>query len=307
MQGLLPPLQTLRAFVAVARMKSFTIAAEALGVTQTAVSHQIAQLEDWIGGRLFVRDRRGIELTALGERLLPDTNRVLEDLRDALERVRRTVTNPTLRISTTPEFATQWLTPRLTGFCDSYPEIDVSVVVQYRRTSAVDDDIDIAIWLSGGILEKGAERLTTDEEFAVCAPELARKLPQREAMRIAPLLRYEGDRYTVLDWRRWHGQIYGASDKHDFDGGPSYRTFPEMLDACRSGAGFALVRSSLVADDLAAGRLVRCFTESVVSDLQYQLVIAPSRREEAEIRAFRHWILEQARPNGAAGRVTIAE
>jgi LysR family transcriptional regulator, glycine cleavage system transcriptional activator len=291
----LPPLQTLRAFTVVARLKSFTMAADDLAVTQTAVSHQIAQLEEWIGGRLFVRDRRGVELTLLGQGLLPDIVKALESLEQALGSARRSRGSPKLRISTSPEFATQWLTPRLTEFCDSYPEIDVSVTVQYRRALVVDDDIDVAIWLSGGMLERGAERLTADEEFAVCAPELARKLPRREAMRTAPLLRYEGARYTVLDWRRWYGQIYGASDKHDFDGGPSYRTFPEMLDACRSGAGFALVRSSLVTDDLAAGRLVRCFTESVVSDLQYQLVITPSRREEAEIRAFRHWILEQAK------------
>lgn len=291
----LPPLQTLRAFTAVARLKSFTMAADDLAVTQTAVSHQIAQLEGWIGGRLFVRDRRGVELTPLGQGLLPDIVQALENLEQALGRARRSLGAPKLRISTTPEFATQWLTPRLTGFCDAHPQIDVSVTVQYRRSHVVDDDIDVAIWLSGGMLERGAERLTADEEFAVCAPELARKLPRREGMRTAPLLRYEGARYTVLDWRRWHGQIYGASDKHDFDGGPSYRTFPEMLNACRGGAGFALVRSSLVADDLVAGRLVRCFTESVVSDLQYQLIIAPSRREEAEIRAFRYWILEQAK------------
>ncbi|MCV3239863.1 LysR substrate-binding domain-containing protein [Mesorhizobium sp. ZC-5] len=292
----LPPLQTLRAFTAVARLKSFTMAADDLAVTQTAVSHQIAQLEDWIGGRLFVRDRRGVELTPLGQGLLPDVVGALENLEQALGRARRSLGSPKLRISTSPEFATQWLTPRLTGFCDAHPEVDVSVTVQYRRALVVNDDIDVAIWLSGGMLERGAERLTADEEFAVCAPELARELPRREGMRTAPLLRYEGARYTVLDWRRWHGQIYGDSDKHDFDGGPSYRTFPEMLDACRSGAGFALVRSSLVTDDLAAGRLVRCFTESVVSDLQYQLVIMPSRREEAQIRAFRHWILEQAKP-----------
>lgn len=295
----LPPLQTLRAFTAVARLKSFTMAADDLAVTQTAVSHQIAQLEDWIGGRLFVRDRRGVELTSLGQGLLPDVVRALESLEQALGRARRSLGTPKLRISTTPEFATQWLTPRLTGFCDAHPQIDVSVTVQYRRVRFVDDDVDVAIWLGSGAEEK-AEQLTSDEEFAVCAPEVARKLPEREGMRVAPLLRYDGARHTVLDWRRWHGLLYGeehgkTAGHIDFDGGPSYRTFPEMLDACRSGAGFALVRSSLVTDDLAAGRLVRCFTESVVSDLQYQLVIVPSRREEAEIRAFRHWILEQAK------------
>lgn len=297
----LPPLQTLRAFTAIARLKSFTMAADEMAVTQTAVSHQITQLENWIGGRLFVRDRRGVELTPLGQGLLPDVVQALENLGHALGRARRSLDSPKLRISTTPEFATQWLTPRLAGFCDAHPQIDVSVTVQYRRVRFVDDDVDVAIWLGAGAEEK-AEQLTSDEEFAVCAPEVARKLPEREGMRVAPLLRYDGARYTVLDWRRWHGLLYGeengkAAGHIDFDGGPSYRTFAEMLEACRLGLGFALVRSSLVADDLASGRLVRCFTESVVSDLQYQLVTAPRRRGQPEVLAFRRWIFDQANPN----------
>ena len=166
----LPPLQTLRAFVAVARTKSFTAAADALSVTQTAVSHQIAQLEDWIGGRLFVRDRRGAEITAVGAALLPDVVRALGDLQQALDRARLDVGNPKLRVSTTPEFSEQWLAPRLIDFCDRYPDLDVSVIVQYRRARLVDGDIDVAIWLSG-TAENGSEQLTADEEFAVCAPE----------------------------------------------------------------------------------------------------------------------------------------
>jgi LysR family glycine cleavage system transcriptional activator len=123
-------------------------------------------------------------------------------------------------------------------------------------------------------------------------------------MRVAPLLRYDGARHTMLDWRRWHAELYGETrgcvDAIEFDGGPSYRTFTEMLDACRRGLGFALVRSSLLADDLLAGRLMRCFTESVVSDLQYRLAIAPGRREQPGILAFHRWIFDQARGSNPA-------
>ncbi len=301
--AMLPPLQTLRAFVAVAGARSFTVAADTLAVTQTAVSHQIAQLEEWIGGRLFVRDRRGVELTALGQGLHPEIVRALEALERALERARRSVGNPKLCISTTPEFSAQWLAPRLIDFCNRHPDIDVSVTVEYRRAGLADEDIDVAIRLSG-VAEDGTEQLTADEEFAVCAPEIFSILPDRDAIRVAPLLRYDGARHTMLDWRRWHAELYGETrgcvDAIEFDGGPSYRTFTEMLDACRRGLGFALVRSSLVTDDLLAGRLMRCFTESVVSDLQYRLAIAPGRREQPGILAFHRWIFDQARGSNPA-------
>lgn len=292
--GQTPPVQTLRALVAVARLKSFTKAADALGVTQTAVSHQIAQLEDWIGGRLFVRDRSGVLLTRLGANLVPEVAALLEALSGHLQRARQSVASQRLRISTTPEFSAQCLAPRLPLFCETHPEIDLSVTVEYRRTRFGADGVDLAIWLAGP--SSDTEQLTNDEEFAVCAPSLAAQLPERNALAVAPLLRYAGSRHTVLDWGRWHGQMYdqpASSPVTDFDSGPCYQTFAEMLEACRRGEGFALVRSSLIDADIRSGRLVRCFTERTHSDLQYQLAVAPDRRRDADIIAFRTWLFEQ--------------
>lgn len=292
----IPPIQTLRAFVAVAELKSFTKAAEALCVTQTAVSHSVAQLEAWLGARLFVRDRRGVELTNLATKLAPELGRSIETLADLLERARRTSARGQLRISTTPEFSTQWLAPRVPDFCSSHPDIDVSVVVEYRRTRFATDDVDVAIWLGGVSQEPGAEILTSDEEFAVCSPELAESLPSRGALRAAQLLRYEGSRHTALDWRRWYGQVSGTDSEAvgiEFDDGPCYATFSEMLAACKQGAGIALVRTSLVADDLRSNQLTRCFSETINSDLQYQLIVAAERRKDPEVLAFRNWLFGQ--------------
>lgn len=295
--GQIPPFQTLRAFVAVARAKSFTKAADVLGVTQTAVSHQIAQLEGWIGAPLFSRDRNGVLPTRLGNELLPDVSSLLENLSDVLERARRgSSTSRRLRVSTSPEFSSQWLAPRLQQFCAAHPDIDLSVTVEYRRTRFAADEVDVAIWLAGPVAEHGAEPLTNDEEFVVCAPILDRTLPDKDGLAAAPLLRYAGARHTVLDWGRWHGQMYDRSQAapvEDFDSGPCYPTFAEMLEACRGGEGFALVRSSLVASDLRAGHLVRCFSESTVSDLQYQLVVSPERRRDADVLAFRTWLFAE--------------
>ncbi len=302
----LPPLQTLRAFIAVARALSFSRAADQLGLTQTAVSHQIAQLEEWIGGRLFTRGPRQVELTGLGKKLLPRIDNALSDLQYALWNHRVAAVGHRLRLSTTPEFAAQWLTPRLNGFCEAHPDIDVSVVIEYRRARFSEDDIDLAIWLGSGARDQRAERLLMDEEFAVCSPEVAKRLPARNALRAAPLLRYEGARHTVLDWRRWCSQLLGTDDPErqdetkglldglDFDAGPCYPTFADMLEACRRDAGFALVRTSLVGVDIASGRLIRCLDESLPSDLHYHLIYPPAVLERPEVGAFRDWIIAEA-------------
>jgi len=299
----LPPLQTLRAMAAVARTRSFTKASEELGLTQTAVSHQIAQLEAWLGTPLFVRSRKGVELTVFADKAIPEIVAALSALEAVLDNARPGLRSEQLSISTTPEFASQWLQPRLGRFCAAHPEIDVSVTIEYRRARFDIDAIGVAIWLAGTLPGTDAYRLTEDYEFAVSSPAVARALPSRQALRAAPLLRYEGARHTVLDWERWHGQIYngkgpfpavdGLKETFDFQAGPSFPTFSDMIAACRQDAGLALVRSSLVADDLAAGRLVKCFDEIIPSDLQYHLVTSPAQRRSSAVIAFRRWIIEQ--------------
>lgn len=288
-------MQCLRAMLVVAEERSFTQAAARLGLTQTAVSHQIAQLEAWIGTRLFVRDRNGVELTDQAVVVIPRIGEAMTRLQIALVAARATGNGRKLRVSTSPEFASQWLQPRLGAFCAAQPEIDVSMTVEYRRAGLDDAGAGVAIWLAGSSPAKDAIRLTDDYEFAVCSPAMMRELPPRDAIRAAPLLRYEGARHTVLDWRRWFEQIYGDAERFGdlaFDHGPSYATFTEMIAECRAGTGLALVRTSLVADELARGRLLKAFDETIKSDLQYYLVIGSSYRRKPEVTAFRAWLLQ---------------
>lgn len=299
----LPPLQTLRAMAAVYATRSFTQAGAQLGLTQTAVSHQIAGLEKWLGAKLFIRSRAGVELTVEGEHSIPAMVEALKVLEASVEAARPSVKSQDLRVSTTPEFATQWLQPRLGSFCAAHPEIDVSVTIEYRRARFDQEPIGVAVWLAGTLPD--AIQLSYDYEFVVCSPQVAKQLPEREALRAAPLLRYEGSRHTVLDWERWHGQLYNHKAQQpairaavDFNAGPSYPTFQDMIAACKADAGLALVRTSLVADELAAGRLVKAFVETTRSDLQYHLVTSPKLRRRSDVIAFRSWILGEMSHTG---------
>ena len=132
----LPPMNTLRAFEAAARLLSFTRAAEELHVTQAAISHQIKALETAIGVRLFRRLNRSLLMTEAGQRYLPVVRDALDALRDATEALTRQDESGVLTVSTVPSFAATWLVPRLTRFRAAHPEIDI-------RISAADEIIDL--------------------------------------------------------------------------------------------------------------------------------------------------------------------
>lgn len=294
----LPPIATLRAFCAIAELGGFGRAAERLGTTQTAVSHQIAQLEGWIGGVLFERGRGGARLTAKGARLYPSVAEALRNLEEALRVARADAGRARVELSVTPEFSSQWLAPRLAGFVQRFPDIELALSIGYQTPDFAAGRTDLAIRLGGGGPGLVAEPLTADDEFAVCAPSLVDRLPQRHAFLAAPCLTYDGVRHTALDWRRWFEQVVPDASVSGFADRMAmavcFPTFADMLAACRRGEGFALVRTSLVEADLQASSLVRAFVESQPSPFNYSLIYPRPALTNPGIVAFRAWILAEA-------------
>lgn len=294
----LPPIAALRAFCAIAELGGFGRAAERLGTTQTAVSHQIAQLEGWVGGMLFERGRGGARLTAKGARLYPSVSEALRNLEEALRTARADAGRARLELSVTPEFSSQWLAPRLASFIQRFPDIELVLSVGYQAPDFSMGRADLAIRLGGGGAGLVTEPLTSDEEFAVCAPSLVERLPERQAFLAAPCLTYDGVRHTTLDWRRWFEQLdvetvaAGLADR--MAAAISFPTFADMLAACRRGEGFALVRTSLVEADVQAGSLVRAFVETQPSPFNYSLIYPRPALARPCIAAFREWILAEA-------------
>ncbi len=294
----LPSIASLKAFCTIAETGGFGRAAERLGSTQTAVSHQIAQLENWIGGALLERGRTGARLTPKGSRLYPPVAEALRGLEEALRTARADAGRGRIELSVTPEFSSQWLAPRLAGFVQRFPDIEVALSIGYQTPDFSVGRADLAIRLGGGGGGLAAEPLTADDEFAVCAPSLVGRLPQRQAFLAAPCLTYDGVRHTSLDWRRWFEQIDAESVAAGFAdrmaAAVSFSTFADMLAACRRGDGFALVRTSLVEADLRNGSLVRAFVESQPSPFNYSLIYPRAALANPGVAAFREWILAAA-------------
>jgi len=299
----LPPLSVLQAFCAIVETGGFGRAADRIGQTQTAVSHQLAQLEGWIGGRLFDRGRNGAKLTPLGARLHPAIAQTISELETALYQARASVSVRSVAVSVSPEFSSQWLASRLPDFCQRHPDIELKMAVGYQRPDFQPGGTDLAIWLGRAEVGLIEEELLADEEFVVSSPALSERLPPRNAIRAAPLLRYAGMRHTILDWQRWHEQITGGSGETNphFDiaeaveSSQQFESFADMLEACREGRGFALVRSSLVARDIAEGKLVRCFIEVQPAAVSYNLLYPPNALQNPSAALFRNWLLSQVR------------
>ena len=292
MRSPLPALAALRAFETVARHLNFTRAAEELCVTQTAVSHQIQQLEAQLDRKLFHRATRYVELTDVGRRLAPRVREALERLQLAIDDAKAAGTADRLTVAAMPEFAARWLSPRLPSFLAAHPDLDVRVVAEYRRARFLDDGIDAAVILGSGSPDLRADRLMTEEVFPVASPALVRALPSRHAFAGQTFLRYRQARHTLLGWHRWLEGL--GFDPEIVTEGPLFDTFDEMVDACRRGEGLALVRSSLIADDLAAGRLARAVVEGLPADVQYHLVCPKETADSVKISRFRAWLLAEA-------------
>jgi LysR family glycine cleavage system transcriptional activator len=300
MRRRLPPLNSLRAFEAAARHLSFTKAAEELNVTQAAISHQVKALEDSLGVLLFRRLNRALALTEAGRSLLAPAREAFDLLDVAVRRLRESEAGGPLRISVLSSFAAKWLLPRLSHFRAQHPEVDVLVSADDRRVDMERDEYDLAIrYGKGSYPGLREEWLLGDEILPVCAPSLCegeKGLRTPADLKRFTLLHDEvGGTQDDPDWARWLRDA--GLDKYGIDPerGPGYSHAGMVLDAAMAGEGVALGRLSLCSDDLRAGRLVCPFGPRIPTRYAYRIVTSPATAERPKVRAFREWLLAEAR------------
>jgi len=288
----LPPLNALRAFEAAARLLSFTRAADELAVTQAAVSHQIKALEEWIGVPLFRRVNRGLLLTDAGQALLSVLRDALDRIAAATERLRAGPRTGQLVVSALPSFAAKWLVPRLPRFQAAHPNIELHLHAAVALVDFTRDPVDLALRFGAGRWA-GVEaiRLLDEEVTPVCSPALlAGGHPLREPADLRHYTLLHDD--FELDWQTWLDAA-GVSGV-DASRGPRFTGSDHLVQAALAGHGIALGRGALVADDLAAGRLVRPFALSLPSEWAYYIVYPAGAGNRPKIAAFRDWILGEA-------------
>lgn len=291
----LPPLNALKCLEAAARAQSFSKAAEELHVTQSAVSHQIRQLEEWFGISLFDRKGRQTVPTPRGEELARALGEAFDIMAAACKRIAQSDAGPALTIAALPSIATIWLIPRLSRFFAEYPNIPVKVVYAFHDQKLDFDDIDIAIlWGNGEWEDCKATRLLEGASVAVCNAGLYEKegpFDGPQSLMGKPLL-HDTNR---LGWQTW---MRNAGLKHAGPSpGPIFQDFNLLRAAALAGQGIALCPRSLIEDDLASGRLVQVSDTSIMPDYAYH-IIEPSdamHRHAEAIALFKQWLLTAAR------------
>lgn len=287
----LPPLTALPSFEAAARHLSFSKAADELHVTHGAVSRAIRNLEDHIGVRLFVRATRSVRLTAAGASYAAEVRQALDRLAAATAIVRGERADGTLNVSTLDSFAAKWLVPRLFRFRRAHGDIDVRLSTSEKLADFITDGMDIAVRYGRGQYPGlKAELLLEEEVFPVCAPSFLEGTPAlHKASDLARFTLIHDDFH--IDWAMWLRSV--GVEGVDAHRGPVYHSSEHAVQAAVMGEGIALGRSALVADDLAAGRLVRPFELRLPAGLAYYVVYPPKASQQPKVKAFRDWLFSE--------------
>lgn len=304
-----PLLGALRCFEAAGRLGSFRKAAEALHLTQSAISQQIRQLEARLGYPLFVRHARGLALTPKGGALHEATVAAFASLGRTLRQL--SAPDAPLQVSCLPSFALQWLMPRLAEFHRLHPQTPVRLRAEFHaidRETMSADDIDIAIrWdpFSYGALH--VEPLFDESLVAAAAPAYLDRHPPRATAKwvssVVPLHDAsawpEAPRY--VEWRTWLDAVvpgYAGAPR-----GPEFNLASLAIAAAVAGQGVVVCRQALVDDEIARGRLVNVFARRVPAPAQYKAICA--RPEDARVKAFVGWLRAES-DSYAARRQTQA-
>ncbi len=308
-------LTNLRAFEAVARTLNFGAAAEALHVTQSAVSRQIKGLEDELGAQLFTRGTRHVQITPDGQSLLRTVEPLLAKLDTSVQHIRRSRSRRRVSVTTFASFGSLWLLPRIEAFQRSHPDIDIRVSAHDALEDLDDPELDLALrYLSPASVQSDAAHLF-DETLT---PVVSRSLWDRIRNGAAPplaraadlvgqtLLEEDDDRASTefLSWRHWlacHDQP--ALEPRRW----LYLNFTyQQVQAALAGHGVALARVPLVFEALQRGELVEPFGEAgrITSPFSYWMLIARGSLARPEVAQFAAWVeAEAAATREAVGAV----
>jgi LysR family transcriptional regulator, glycine cleavage system transcriptional activator len=283
------PLSSLRAFESAARHLRVAKAAEELGVTHSAISHQIRTLEEQLGAALFDRSRKPFRLTAEGEHLLQQVSSAFDSLCDATTKVRMGKLEGHLTISCVPGLGANWFVPLLGQFLEAFPRLRVHVMTEHWRSPAASLEADLAIVY--GKAEYPGRRVTYlghSQFFPVCSPRLFRGAEQ--VKRPADLSNFNLlHEYDEEGWSQWLAKA-GVDQIGDVRG-IYFDSAHWSLQAARAGYGIALADMPTVDTDLLEGRLVRLFDISIRAIHPYHLVTRPLNRMSVAMKEMENWVV----------------
>ena len=290
----MPNYVLLRAFEAAARLESFTLAAKELHLTQSAISHQIKELEEYFGKPLFFRKNRKVEPTSEGRRLLDSLSRIFDVIEAACNEVTLAPNSQVLALHCSPSFAAKWLSPRLPEFIKANPDITI------RMTSGAEpidllrnQEIDIAISYQFTHTGPGITSVSLGEEkiIPMCSPDLIDpKVPVKELMSKLTLIESSLNHHT---WERWFEINHlknPSSRKMSFDRAAL------SVSAAVDGIGAVLESVRFAERELSRGELVEIGQQIFLptTDRTHFLSYRSNTKNSQKIKLFNEWIFSKA-------------
>ncbi|WBU65001.1 LysR substrate-binding domain-containing protein [Paracoccus aerodenitrificans] len=286
----IPPLAALRVFDAACRQLSFTRAAEMLGMTQAAVSYQIKLLEERLGGQLFLRKPKGLELTELGRRYAGPTSDAFDLLREAFSG--QSDQPETMSISTMTTVGSNWLSHRLGRFQMQHPELAVRLETDDKLTDFARQDIDVSLRYGMGKWDGLiAHELFPSELTPVMTPAyLEQHGPLRSPEDLIPL-RWLNN--THRGWEEWLAMNGVPRYSCIFERRLELQAQSHLGRAVLAGDGIALLNPRFFRIELTTGTLVQPFRSCWRGEKSYWLVYPPARRNRPAIKAFRRFLQDE--------------
>ena len=287
------PLNNLNAFAVAAEHLSFQKAAEFLYVTPSAVSHQVRNLEQILGYKLFDRLDKKVRLTPPGKRLFDDIKMPIRQLQEASRKALRGMENNTLALSVAPVFATGWLLPRLRDFYASYHDINLSVIAMSEMVDFNQDPFDASIRMGKGDWDNTASyHLFNREIVAVCHPSM---LTANKAL----FTTLELTSYSLIHnssmpslWEEWF-QSAGIDVAVDHESKLQVQNSAQVIEVLQSGGAIGLIDRNFIDSDIQSNRLaVAC--EHVFQDKEGYFLTAPKSSHSLQsFQCFKEWLETQ--------------
>ena len=288
-----PSLNFLNTFESVARHLSFTNAAKELFVTQAAVSHQIKALEEYLGVKLFHREKRKVLLTDEGQKLLPSVVSGLQGIADSLDNIRNYETEDTIVVGVGSSFSANWLVHRLGAFYQKYPEVNLHLKISNNDPAFGADGTDLAVvWGKGDWQGLMYEKLMVVEFTPVCSPDLLKKthpLKTPEDLIHYPLL--DDPDYNI--WQEWMEEA--GIPERKYKRRTVIRDSNVLIHSTLEGHGISLCAVGIVQEYLDSGRLIRPFELSITGGGFYYLVYPEKALRKPLVRLFKTWLLKEVR------------
>lgn len=294
MRRYLPSLSALHAFEAAARYMNFTKAADDLGLTQSGISRQIKNLEDFLGVTLFHRSGPRLVLTEVGANYYRDVALSLDRLQEiSIDAVRGRTVDSSLMIGTHPTLASRWLPERLSTFINAHPEIPLEIMQAAPTTDFETTRLDITIlrgagtWLHARSIELFPETLAV-----VASPSLIPLGEKRAPLDFSnyPMLQNSGRPSLWLNWLRLAGLSYSGRIQ-----GSRFSHHEMIINAAVHGIGIAVIPTFYIERELVNGLLHMPFGDPIQSEDSYFAVYPERKSHNANIILFRDWLIRQTR------------